>query len=410
MSCSMFGRYDATVFHWVGRLLAILCCFFMSSSFVSRRKRFSSGIDSKISPSDITPTSHALNSTPRAQATCKMARLNDRLEEKYVLKKIEGLADGELKGCGAYGIVRVVSVRGTRCIAKRIHDILKDPRVPPADRDSVKQKFHKECKMLSQLRHPNIVHFVGVHYDRRGDMSLIMEALDSDLRGFFVQREPSISVKLSILLDVSYGLLYLHTQHPTPIIHRDLNPGNILLTRDMKAKIADLGVSSYLSFAKAQTMAPGAWGYMPPEALRENPVYDTSLDVFSFGHIALCVGSHKSLSVVIPPSRVVQQTPIKQRKRYLDALGSRHCLYSVAVDCLHNQPRRRPSTRELCDTLQWLNSAHTVECVVGGSTDVLGEKVSKPIVCGVRLGLLCKGFYSVIISKYICYIIECSKW
>lgn len=300
-------------------------------------------------------------------------RFQDRVEEKYILKRVEGIADGEFKGSGAYGIVRLVSVKGNACIAKRIHDILKDPRVPPADRESVKEKFEKECKMLSELRHPNIVHFVGVHYDKRGDMSLIMEALHSDLRGFFLQKPPSISVKLDILLDVSYGLLYLHSQHPTPIIHRDLNPGNILLTRNLKAKIADLGVSSYLSFSKAQTMAPGAWDYMPPEALREYPNYDTSLDVFSFGHVALCVGNHKSVNIIIPPSRAVYRTPIKQRKKYLDSLGHKHCLYSMIVDCLHEQTRKRPSTRDLCDKLQWLNCTHAIECVTTVNTE---DKVS----------------------------------
>ena len=152
-------------------------------------------------------------------------KAHDQLPDKYVIKKVKGLADGELKGSGAFGLVRAVSVGGTICIAKRIHDILQDPRVPPADRESVKEKFHNECKMLSELRHPNIVHFMGVHYDKHRDITLIMEALATDLRGFFLQEEPNLSIKSGILLDVSYGLLYLHSHHPSAIIHRDLNSG-----------------------------------------------------------------------------------------------------------------------------------------------------------------------------------------
>ena len=284
-----------------------------------------------------------------------------KLSDKLIVKKVKGLANGELRGSGAYGLVRAVSVRGTTCIAKRTHDILQDPRVPPNERESVKDKFYDECKMLSELRHPNIVHFVGVHYDRRGELSLIMEALHCDLRGFFLQKESTsvtLSVRLSILSDVSYGLLYLHSQQPTAIIHRDLNPGNILLTQDLRAKIGDLGVSRYLNISKEQSMAPGAWDYMPPESLQENPTYGTSLDVFSFGHVVLCVANHCLLDITLPSVGGSSQSPVNRRKKYLDSLGHRHSMYSVAVDCLHTNPNKRPATRELCDRLQNLCRTH----------------------------------------------------
>ena len=288
-------------------------------------------------------------------------RERKKLPDKLIVKKVKGLVNGELRGSGAYGLVRAVSVRGTTCIAKRTHDILQDPRVPPDERESVKDKFYDECKMLSELRHPNIVHFVGVHYDRRGELTLIMEALHCDLRGFFRQKESTsvtLSVRLSISLDVSYGLLYLHSQQPTAIIHRDLNPGNILLTQDLRAKIGDLGVSRFLNISKEQSMAPGAWDYMPPESLQENPTYDTSLDVFSFGHVILCIANHCLLDISLPSVGGSSQSPIKRRKKYLDSLGHGHCMYSLAVDCLQAIPIKRPATKELCDRLQKLCRTH----------------------------------------------------
>ena len=203
----------------------------------------------------------------------------------FALKNVLGLDTGEKKGSGAYGAVYKVTVDGVPCIAKRLHDILVDPEVPRRQRASIEQKFHDECVLLSQLRHPNVVHFVGVHYGSdQDDMSLIMECLDTDLaRCLESQPNIPIEVKLSILLDVSYGLLYLHTHSPI-IIHRDLTAANILLTRDKRAKIADLGVSKLLDprsrAAMMQTKAPGTIYYMPPEALKENPKYDEKLDIF----------------------------------------------------------------------------------------------------------------------------------
>ena len=78
----------------------------------------------------------------------------------YALKNVYGLCTGEKKGSGAYGVVYKVTVDGVPCIAKRLHDILVDPGVPKRQRASIQQKSHGECVLLSQLRHPNVVHFV----------------------------------------------------------------------------------------------------------------------------------------------------------------------------------------------------------------------------------------------------------
>ena len=150
----------------------------------------------------------------------------------YALKNVYGLCTGEKKGSGAYGAVYKVTVDGVPCIAKRLNDILVDPGVPKKQKASIQQTFLDECVLLSQLRHPNVVQFVGVHYgSNQDDMSLIMECLNTDLaRCLETQPNIPIEVKLLIPLDVSYGLLYLHTHSPQ-IIHRDLTTANILLTR-----------------------------------------------------------------------------------------------------------------------------------------------------------------------------------
>ena len=72
-------------------------------------------------------------------------------------------------------------------------------------------------------------------------------------------------VKLSILVDVSRGLWYLHSHNP-PVIHRDLSPNNVLLTSQFVAKISDLGVAKVIEAdsKKTKTRAPGTvdfiWG------------------------------------------------------------------------------------------------------------------------------------------------------
>ena len=87
-------------------------------------------------------------------------------------------------------------------------------------------------------------------------------------------------MKASILYDVAFGLNYLHSFNP-PIIHRDLSPNNILLSRDSIAKISDLGVAKVVQADSraTQTMltkAPGTIDFMPPESFGETPQYNIS--------------------------------------------------------------------------------------------------------------------------------------
>ena len=233
-----------------------------------------------------------LESTDRKS---KMVDQIVRLLNEYQVDNVQGLEDGECRGSGCYGTVYNVTVNGIPRIAKRLLSILQTPDIRPNERQGIKDRFQYECHLLSKLDHPNVVQFVGVQLDP--EPLLIMESLHMDLEKFLnIPCEIPTSVKLSILLDISSGLLYLHTMEK-PLIHRDLTPSNILLTNDLRAKIADLGVSklveNYPQREMVHTKCPGAMAYMPPEVLSENPVCDTSLDIFSFGQLTLYVANQR---------------------------------------------------------------------------------------------------------------------
>ena len=103
-------------------------------------------------------------------------------------ESIEGLHLGERreKGRGCYGAVYEVQVNGLPCIAKRLHDILvgrgDQETVREEDVRAVVNRFREECSLLSSLRNPNVVQFMGVHFGRdEADISLIMEYMHMDL-------------------------------------------------------------------------------------------------------------------------------------------------------------------------------------------------------------------------------------
>ena len=270
----------------------------------------------------------------------------------HVLPKVEGLDDSTEDGHGAFGVVYKVTVNGVPCMAKRLHQILVR-EVSFGERTLMETKFINECELLSKLSHPNIVHFIGVHYGHsERDLALIMERLHTDVAAFVrIHHNIPISIKTSIMLDVSYGLLYLHNQTP-PIIHRDLTAPNVLLTKDFRAKIADLGVSKVLTdpLLIKQTTAPGNVSYMAPETKTQNPVYGTSVDIFSAGHLIIHIAIQdwpKLFKVTNHLSVAPGQTEIAERQAALDeGMGKRHCMYDLAISCLHDDPKQRPSTAE----------------------------------------------------------------
>ena len=311
----------------------------------------------------------------------------------FVLENVNGLNSGEKKGSGAYGAVYEVTVKGVTCIAKRLHDILVTP-VSPHERGAIQKKFAEECALLSKLRHPNVVHFVGVHYGKSAnDLSLVMECLYTDLAKFLESStiEIPLSIKLSILLDVSYGLLYFHT-HTPPIIHRDLTASNVLLTTDLRAKIADLGVAKLLDpqtqVAIAQTKAPGSLHYMPPEALKENPVYNFKLDIFSYGHLMLYVATQKFPDVHELDDKVLyaaleQSTvQLQRRRKAIECIGGeRHTLYPLIIQCLQDKLERRPTTTELNDSLIELCTKYPP------SVTEVYKQADKVYICRISVGL-----------------------
>ncbi len=166
--------------------------------------------------------------------------------QRFVLRNAH--LTGRSFGSGSYGTVEELEVEGLLCAGKKIYDILVRDRRSP---NVFIENFLKECTLLSDLRHPHIVQFLGICFlpDTSDLPILVMEYLPYCLDRLLVgdnRVELSLAMKCSILSDVAKGLAYLHAQ-TSPIIHRDLTAKNVLLTAAMLAKIADLGVARILN-------------------------------------------------------------------------------------------------------------------------------------------------------------------
>ena len=281
---------------------------------------------------------------------------------------------GRVIGRGSYGQVIEVYVYGTLCAAKEVHSNMIH-NVSPRDFEAVKQTFLTECINSSRIHHPNVVQVLGIYYPAPQAKLpwLVMELMDTSLKCLlekYTREKIPHHFKLSILVDIAQGLEFLHGQD---IIHRDLSSNNILITRRLVAKIADLGVAKAIEHnrMKTQTQTPGTLHFMPPEALLNRPRYGKPVDVFSLGCIALHVITHQWPE----PKERVQEDPmtfsyvvlteVQRREDYLQ-LCSAPPLKRLIESCLHNQPEQRPDISGVCTTLKDLRSS--VEKLVPFST------------------------------------------
>ena len=233
-------------------------------------------------------------------------------------------------------------------------------------RADILAKFEKECSLLSNLRHPYIVQFLGVYIEKAsGSPVIVMEYLPNSLSNL-VKSKPTVPryLQISILYNVALGLAFLHS-HTPPIIHRDLTANNVLLTSNMVAKIADLGVARILDLtpkrAMQLTQAPGTAAYMPPEALAQNPSYNAKMDVFSFGVLSLHLVSQvwpvpTEAVKVLPHNKLLPISEVDRRKAQFDLMGADHCLYQLTVQCLQNDPDQRPDITKIGFTLETLQT------------------------------------------------------
>jgi serine/threonine protein kinase len=148
-----------------------------------------------------------------------------------------------------------------------------------------------EIETLAALNHPNVVRTLGASGDpnavdrtgARHGVGIMMEHCENGSLRQFLDRNPQPSMDLveHLLLDAAEGMKYLHGLTPN-IMHFALKSDSILIDRQMRAKIGDVGMSKIIQAkSKSNTADTGTWQYRPPEwFLGEN---GPETDVYAFG-------------------------------------------------------------------------------------------------------------------------------
>uniref|UniRef100_M1BGC6 non-specific serine/threonine protein kinase n=2 Tax=Solanum tuberosum TaxID=4113 RepID=M1BGC6_SOLTU len=256
---------------------------------------------------------------------------------------------------GSTGTYCVALWRGTEVAVKKLGEELF------TDEDKVKA-FGDELALLQKIRHPNVVQFLGA-VTQSSPMMIITEYLPKgDLRAFLKRKgalKPITAVKFA--LDIARGINYLHEHKPEAIIHRDLEPENILRDDSGLLKVADFGLSKLMKFTKTVkedrplARQEDSWRYVAPEVLKHEE-YDTKVDVFSFALILQemiegCPPFSMKQEIEVAKAYVANERPPFRASQKLYA----HGLRELIEDCWEEQPSKRPTFQRIIIRLEEIN-------------------------------------------------------
>jgi serine/threonine protein kinase len=176
-------------------------------------------------------------------------------------------------GAGGFGDVYKGIFRGTEVAIKKV---LADK----LSKDAV-EELTKEAEIMSGLRHPNVVLFMG--FCRPPDCCLLFEYIRRGSLYDLLYRERrkfSMHEVCRIHIDIACGMAYLHG---AGVVHRDIKPANILVDEHFRAKIADFGLSKVKQESMTLRSRVGTPQYMAPELLSPDHLpHNEKVDVYSF--------------------------------------------------------------------------------------------------------------------------------
>ena len=213
------------------------------------------------------------------------------------------------------------------------------------------RKFRSEAQAAAGLIHPNVVNVYDVGEDR-GLYYMVMELVEGITLKEYIERKGRLSHKetISIAIQMCSGI---GAAHKAEIIHRDIKPQNIIISKDGKVKVTDFGIAKALSSNTVSTNAMGSVHYTSPEQARggfsdqRSDIYSIGITLFEMvtgrvpfdGETTVEVAMKHLQQEITPPSELVPEVP--------------YSLEQIIMKCTQKSPERRySSTMELIQDLK----------------------------------------------------------
>ncbi|KAK4254189.1 hypothetical protein QN277_009603 [Acacia crassicarpa] len=242
-------------------------------------------------------------------------------------------------------------------------------KISQGSKQGVKE-YASEVKIISQLRHKNLVRLIGWCHEHN-ELMLVYEfmqngSLDSHL--FKGQSLLTWGQRYNIARGLALALYYLHEECEQCVVHRDIKASNVMLDPNFNAKLGDFGLARQVDHAKGSktTDLAGTFGYMAPEYISKGKA-SRETDVYSFGVVALEIAcGRKAIKFSANEEQVLLVDwiwELHRRKSVLEAADERLCgdfneqemlrLMMVGLWCVHPDSILRPPIRQVVQVLNF---------------------------------------------------------
>mmetsp|Transcript_47646 Transcript_47646/g.137103 ORF Transcript_47646/g.137103 Transcript_47646/m.137103 type:complete len:527 (+) Transcript_47646:111-1691(+) len=252
---------------------------------------------------------------------------------------------GSVIGSGSYGCV----YKAFDPEASIIFAVKQATFQESSDEDrSFRARLEAELDIYKQLRHPNIISYLG-HHHQDDTLYIYLEyapggSVASVLRNFGALQEPLLQTAARGVLE---GLHYLHTRDP-PVVHRDIKGANILVDLSFCMKLADFGCSRRGSVTTSFTMI-GSVPWMAPEVIQQQDGHGRKADVWSLGCTLIEMataekpwGNHAFENLMFALNRIGFSEAVPPIPGHLSP-----GLHELISSCIQRLPHLRPAVVDL---------------------------------------------------------------
>lgn len=222
----------------------------------------------------------------------------------------------------------------------------------------------REVRALAGLSHPNVAAVLGVTWTAEGQLGLVREYAElGTLRAVLasMHRDMQWSLRVRMALDVARGMAYLHRAN---VLHRALGSTNVLVTKVLRCRVADVGL---VGLPAPEPAAPAALAALAPEVLRTRH-YSPASDVYSFGAlVAELAAGRPPLAECTLPAPELRAALEAGRLGVRPAPAWPPAVADIVRECTRTQPSERPS---------FLTLEHRLEALRG----TVGNLQESPLV------------------------------
>ncbi|KAK4255512.1 hypothetical protein QN277_008507 [Acacia crassicarpa] len=209
-----------------------------------------------------------------------------RINYQGIIAATSGFSEKKVIGVGGNGKVYKGVLQGEKVAVKRISH----------ETEAGIREFLAEISSLGRLKHRNLVNFRGWCKREKGSFILVYDYMENgSLDKWIFERDHedrkilTWEERIQVLKNVASGILYLHEGWEVKVLHRDIKSSNVLLDKDMNARLGDFGLArmhDHHGPVATTTKVIGTIGYIAPEVIKSGRS-STRSDVFGFGILVL---------------------------------------------------------------------------------------------------------------------------